>query len=128
MSEELRIKSVLAAASAAMLIALPALAETDPAGPVTAGFGLGQSRGVAALDPKTSETLLGKAAEAGKFSTFLSAVEAAGLDDALRQPGLERCRPGNRHSASACRLTTQIKARTGSGTIRPSLRPFDTPA
>jgi uncharacterized surface protein with fasciclin (FAS1) repeats len=80
-------KPLLAAASAALLIALPAIAETDSAGTVAAGFGLGQARAVAALDPQTSDTLLDKAAEAGKFSTFLSAVEAAGVDDALRQPG-----------------------------------------
>lgn len=80
-------KSFFAATSAALLIALPAPAETYSTGTVTAGFGLGQSRAVAALDPNTSDTLLGKAAEAGKFSAFLPAVEAAGVDDALRQPG-----------------------------------------
>ena len=80
-------KSLLAAASAALLIALPAFAETNSAGTVAAGFGLGQARAVAAFDLQTSDTLLDKAAEAGKFSTFLSAVEAAGVDDALRQPG-----------------------------------------
>lgn len=80
-------KSLLVAASAALMIALPALAETDAAGTATSGFGLGQARAVAALDPQPSDTLLDKAAEAGKFSTFLSAVEAAGVDAALRQPG-----------------------------------------
>ncbi|WP_300998491.1 hypothetical protein [Hyphomonas sp.] len=74
-------KSFFAATSAALLIALPAPAETDSTGTVTAGFGLGQSGALAALDPNTSDTLLGKAVGAGKFSTFLPAVEAAGADD-----------------------------------------------
>ena len=80
-------KPLLAAVSAAVLIALPATGETDSAGTVNAGFGLGQARAVATLDQQASDTLLDKAAEAGKFSTFISAVEAAGVAGALRQPG-----------------------------------------
>lgn len=78
-------KSLLTAATAALMIALPALAETERAGTL-AGMGLGQARAVAAL-PEASDTVIDKAAQAGKFSTFLSAVEAAGVNETLRMPG-----------------------------------------
>ncbi|ABI78265.1 fasciclin domain protein [Hyphomonas neptunium ATCC 15444] len=80
-------KTLIAAASAALMIALPALAESDAAGSMNASIGLGKARAVAAVSAQPSDTLLAKASEAGKFSTLLSAINAAGVEEALSGPG-----------------------------------------
>lgn len=80
-------KKLIAAASTALMIALPVLAESEGSRSMNAGIGLGQARAVAAVAALPSETLMDKASEAGKFSTLLSAIEAAGVDAALSGPG-----------------------------------------
>lgn len=80
-------KTLFVAASAALMIALPALADSEAAGRMNAGMGLSNARAVAAVSVQPGETLLDKASEAGKFSTLLSAIEAAGVHEALSGPG-----------------------------------------
>ena len=80
-------KKLLVAASAALMIALPSLADSETAGSMNAGIGLAKARAVASVAAQPEDTLLDKASEAGKFSTLLSAIEAAGVDEALGGPG-----------------------------------------
>lgn len=78
-------KKLVLAASAAFLMGSPALA--DEASNMNASLGLGKARAVAAVSAQSRDTLLDKASEAGKFSTLLAAIDAAGVDSALSGPG-----------------------------------------
>ena len=80
-------KKFVAAATAALFVSFPALADSEAAGRMNASLGLGKARAIAAVSPQASDTLIEKAAEAGKFSTLLSAIEAAGVNETLNSPG-----------------------------------------
>ncbi|MFN4184964.1 MAG: fasciclin domain-containing protein [Hyphomonas sp.] len=80
-------KKLIVAASAALMIALPVLAQSEVSGSINTSLGIGKARAVAAIATQPTDTLLDKASEAGKFSILLSAIDAAGANEALSGPG-----------------------------------------
>lgn len=77
---------IFATAAAALMIALPAFPDEAPAS-MNAAIGLGKARAIATVEQQPADSLLSKASEAGKFSTLLAAIEAAGAEDVLNGPG-----------------------------------------
>lgn len=73
-------------ATVSLITALPAMADEASAG-MNTSIGLGKARAVAAVADQPADNLLAKASEAGRFSTLLSAIDAAGARDVLGGPG-----------------------------------------
>lgn len=80
-------KTYALAALAALILAQPALADTDSSGNAAAGVALGSARAVAAAPATQKSDALEKASRTGNFKTFLSAIDAAGIEGDLGQLG-----------------------------------------
>lgn len=75
------------AAITAALLAQPVMAEADRAGSMGAGLSLSSARVTASTPGVSSDVLLTKASETGRFDKLMSAIEAAGVRDDLGKLG-----------------------------------------